>query len=468
MPIRIMTAVLALLALLLPTASYAEQRARAESTDARMDRYLDAYVDANHVPGLAVAFIDADGAQTHLLGEDGDGREVGTDTPFLIGSVAKTMTATVVMKLQSAGKLSLDDHVSDHLDFLRGSDPTIEQLLTHTAGFSSADGLSVADRHDNDPGAVERAVRDLEHTGTTGEYEYTSADFLVLGAVVEAVTAKPYAEVLENQLLTPLGMDATGATAAAAEALPPGHRLWWGRPVEFDPDFDESGTPYASVITTLSDLTRYARAQLGVSKGLPAAIRDPMQRPHVESSRDHYGLGWSITEVDGTRIVHHTGATPGYFTHVLLVPEEGVAVVLLANTYAESRAPSLAAAARDIWRITHGDDPELTGGDPVLSTLPWILSALVLLGAVGMALSRRTLRRRGLRVAVGLGCLVLVVALWMLPGIFGQDLRALRIWMPDAAWSLIAGMATWSLAAVGFLVPRGEAVREDEAAPEPA
>ncbi|WP_408641709.1 serine hydrolase domain-containing protein [Solicola gregarius] len=420
----------------------------------RVDDYLDAYADQNDIPGVVAAVIGPDGTEhEYAYGTDGDGDEVDTETPFLIGSVAKTMTATIVMQLESKGKLALSDHVSEHIDFLPEGDPTIEQLLTHTAGFTGADGIAVADRYDNEPGAIRRAVESLEHSGTVGEYAYTSADFLVLGAIVESVTGRPYEEVLESDLLEPLGMTRSSASAEAAAELPPGHRLWWGRAAGYDPPFDESGTPYASVISTLADVETYATAQLR-GEAISSDIRENMQRPRVESSDDHYGLGWSVTDDDGERIVHHTGATPGFFVHVLLVPDRQSAVVILTNVYSEAAAPSLAAGAEDVWRIVDGDSRTPAGSDPVLGAMPWVLSGIALFGLALAVLSLwRPVRRRGRIIAAAVS-LVVVVGLWLLPGLVGYDLRALRIWAPDAAWSLIAALALWAIAAIGWLLPR--------------
>ena len=421
----------------------------------QVDKYLDAYAEQNDLPGLAAAVIGPDGVEhEYLRGEDGNGDPITEDTSFLIGSIAKSMTATIVMQLERQGKLALDDHVSDHIDFLPDADPTIEQLLTHTGGFTSADGIAVADRYDNDPGAVRRAVESLEHSGTVGEYAYTSADFLVLGAIVESITGRPYGDVLESDLLEPLGMRDSAADEQAAEDLPPGHRFWWGQPVRYDPDFDESGTPYGSVASTLTDLETYATAQLR-GDAIPADIREQIQQPWVRASNDHYGLGWSVTQLHGEPIVHHTGANPGYFSHVYLVPDQGKAIVILTNAYSEARAPSLAAGAEDIWRILEGEGREPTAGDPMLSALPWILTAVA---ASGLALAVpslwRPVRRRR-RFAAAAACLVVGAALWLLPGFFGYDLRALRIWLPDTAWALIAGLVLWVLAGVLWLLPAG-------------
>lgn len=261
----------------------------------------------------------------------------------------------------------------------------------------------------------------------------------MLGAIIESITGGSYGDVLVSQLLAPLGMHDSAAREETTEDLPPGHRFWWGRPIRYDPAFDESGTPYASVTSTLTDLETYATAQLR-GDAIPAAIRKQMQLPRVESSNDRYGLAWSVTQVDGVPIVQHTGGTPGYFSHVYLVPDRGVAIVILANAYSEARAPSLAAGAEDVWRIREGETREPADSDATLTALPWILAAIPAagLGIGGLSVWRPV--RRPLRYLVAAICLLVGVGLWLLPGFFGYDLRALRIWMPDAAWSLIAGL----------------------------
>lgn len=419
----------------------------------RIDDYLDEYAEENQIEGLAAAVIGPDGVEyEQLSGKDGDGAPIREDTPFLIGSVAKTMTATIVMMLADERRLSLDDQVSDHIGFLPEGDPTIEQLLTHTSGFSSADGIAASERFDNEPGSIRRAVESLEHSGMAGDYAYTSADYLVLGAIVESLTGRAYGDVLEATLLDPLGMDDSAADADGAAGLPPGHRLWWGRPFGYDPGFDGSGTPYGSVTSTLTDLESYATAQL---RGdiIRADLRDQMQQPQVDASDDRYGFGWSITDIDDERIVHHTGANPGYFAHVLMVPERQYAVVIMANTYSEARAQSLAAGAEDVWRIANGEDRQPVGGDMLLMAAPWILAVIAVLGLGLAVLSLRRPVRRARRFAAAAVCAITAVVLWKLPGFVGYDLRALGHWMPDMAWSLKIGVALWGIAMALFAFP---------------
>lgn len=418
--------------------------------------YLENLADRQHVPGLAAATIDETGdVEEYLLGEDGDGSRVDRDTPFLIGSLAKSMTATLVTQLVDEDQVDLDESVSTYLDwFEEEPPPTVEQLLTHTSGYSGIDGLRVSERFDNEPGALGRAARDLSRTGDRGEYSYSSANYLLLGAVIEKVTDRSYADVLETDLLDPLHMDDTSASADEVDT-PPGHRIWWGqRAKAYDPGFDESGAPFGYIVSTLADLERYAAAQSGhAPDSLSRPLLDRMQTSHTGAEDDGYGYGWRIRGDGEDRIVHHDGSTPGYFTH-LVMGADGVSVVLLANSYSQPGASALGAAAEDLHDIIRGGNPAGASSDALLLSVPWILGAVALAGLAVALCARRRPRRRVARWTAAVGSVLASVGLWMLPGFLGANLHVMRNWFPDAAIVLIVGMVTWSLAALMLVLPR--------------
>ncbi|WP_170225086.1 serine hydrolase domain-containing protein [Nocardioides albertanoniae] len=429
--------------------------AMAREGDGAVEAYVDSWREVNHVPGAAVAVIDADGVQTYVSGEDGDGAAVSRTTPFLVGSVAKTFTSALVLRLVDEGRLRLDDPVQEHLPWLDAPRVSVRQLLTHTAGYTAGDGLAVSERFDSSPGALRRAAGDLERHGTPGRYAYNSADYLVLGALIEEVTGRSFASVVEESLFDPVGMTETAADAQGADALPPGHRQWWGWTRAYDPGFDESGASYGYVVSTLDDLTTYARALLA-GEVLPHSLEDEAWSvQEVTGAGRGYGYGWSVEDGDQPR-VHHTGATPGYFAHVSLVPEEGRAVVVLANAYAEKRAPSLAAAAADIDRIARGGSASVRGGDPILTAAPWLLMAFVPLG-LGLALAaRRGPRSPRLRWACAAVAALATGALAVLPRLLGGSFGTAFTWLPDLALGVVASSATLLLVAVSCAVrPRG-------------
>lgn len=399
-----------------------------------IDGYLSGWADANGVPGAAVAILDGDEVDTYMRGTDGDGRPVTSDTPFLVGSVAKTMTSAVVLRLVAEDRIGIDEPVSAYLPWLEAPDMSVRQLLTHTSGYRMTDGVAVSERYVEGADAIRQAAEDLEHTGQVGEYEYNSADYLVLGALVEEVTGQPYAEAAERMLFSPLRMDAT--TAAGGDGLPPGHRLWWGRPRSYDPGFDDSGAPYASVMSTLDDLVAYARAALD-GELLPSHLVNEAWSIQAVTGEDRgYGLGWSIDESGEAPVVHHTGATPGYFAHVWLVPSKDRAVVVLANAYAEARAPSLVSAASDIDAIAHGERAAVRGGDPVLTAMPWLLLVPAVVGVVATLPVRRYSRRRRRLIAV-VAAVSTALVLAALPWLTGYGVRFLWTWMPDILAALV-------------------------------
>ena len=419
------------------------------AVDTAVEAYVEDWRDANGVPGAAIAVVDGEDVRTYLSGEDGDGAPVSPATPFLVGSVAKTFTSALVLGLVEDGRIRLDDPVNSYLAWLDAPRMTVRQLLTHTAGYTAGDGLAVSERFDNEPGSLRRAAGDLEHHGTPGEYAYNSADYLILGALVEEVTGRSFAAVAREDLFEPLGMTDTAADADGASSLPAGHRHWWAWTRAFDPGFDESGAPYGYVVSTLDDLVTYVRAQLA-GQVLPHGLEGEAWSIQEVTGPGHgYGYGWSVEGRDRRR-VHHAGANPGYFAHVSLIPGEGRAVVVLANSYAEKRAPSLSAAAVDIDEIARGGSATVRAGDPLLSSAPWILAGLVSVGLALTLVARRFPVSRRLRWGWSVVAGLAAVSLALLPRVLGVTLGFALTWMPDLGVALVAGGVTFLLVAASW------------------
>lgn len=441
--------------------------AASAETDARSFDRVAARLDGERIPHWAVGVTTT--SETTFERLEG----VEADTPFLIGSVSKSMTATLVMHLVEEGDLALDDEVTEHLpDFElageAGRDITVRQLLDHTSGISTAAGLETGDVVDDDPDALQRLVRTLRDSEPVSEpgdeHHYSSANYLVLGAMVEEVTDLAFGAALERDVLQPLRMDDSIATTEEAEEtdLGAGHRFVFGRPVAYGAGYSASGVPYGYVASTLADLTTYARFQLGAD--VPGA-RDvvskeglaEMHEAQVETSGPGraYGLGWSVRDVEGIddTVVEHTGTTPGYFAHVLLVPERGIAVVLLADAASEAKAPAVAGVGADLVRVATGGEAIGASADPLLSAAPWVVLVIALAGLLVLALQASRLARRGrgrivVRLVVTASCLAVAALAWLAPGLLGVDWRTVLMWAPDLGWSLVAVVVLWSLAGV--------------------
>lgn len=436
---------------------------------AQVDAYLRNRMEATKAPGLVYAIVTPDSIE-HIgaWGHDGDGHPVTSATPFLWGSVSKPVTATAVMTLVEAGAISLDEPVRTYLpsfslaDEELATEVTVRHLLEQTSGIP--DGTGVTDQFDRRPDPYGGAVADLADVAplfSPGErHEYSSANYLVLGAVVEAASGQTFTEYLHDHILDPLEMTGTITTPDEADAaLPDGHRYVFGRPVSVAASYDQTGPSYGYLGGTVKDLAHFAMAQLnggryGSTQVLDASTTELMQTGTAHINDTHsYGLGWrdDTRNADlGTRTIWHGGAVQGYQAMVLLLPDMDRGVVVLQNIYGFFQDSGLAAVGLGATRLLAGGQPAAASSDGtyaiVLTGLVAVCAALAV--AIGWPI-RRLFRRAAYpgsqsRTVIEMACWTLgglalaYLAGIQLPKMVGATLRLIPLWAPDVGWLLIA------------------------------
>nr|WP_280139766.1 serine hydrolase domain-containing protein [Salibacterium halotolerans] len=141
-------------------------------------------------------------------------RVVLFDTPFLIGSLSKTLKSLAIMMLVEEGKIELDEPIQSYIpSFTYRTDSskqiTVLHLLEQTSGISSFEGLKVTDKDRSKEGAINQAVKELSGVALSHEpgeiYEYNN--YLLLGAIVEKVSNQTFSDFLNTTIFTPLGME---------------------------------------------------------------------------------------------------------------------------------------------------------------------------------------------------------------------------------------------------------------------
>jgi D-alanyl-D-alanine carboxypeptidase len=456
----------------------AAARPAADPLASRVADHLADQSGAAGVPGTAWAVVrDGRTIVRGTAGDDGDGEPVGPHTRFLLGSVAKPVTAMAVLQLVERGRLGLDDRVQQHLPWFhpRGDGAagmTVRHLLTHTSGISTADGLAVADRYRTGARTAEdaRELDDVALVGSPGsEHRYSSANYLLLGALVEQVTGTRFGDHLRGHLLQPIGMSDAVVDESTATSLPPGHRLAFGRAWRFDPGYDGAGVSYGYLGASLEDCTALLRVllQRGTIDGsrvLRPGTVELMESPAVAAAGGHYGLGWRVGRLHGARVVWHSGATPGYFATVLLAPESNTGVVVLANGYSVARDAQLNEMAFDVLRLVRGEDPRPASPDRLLLAGPWallVLAAGLVAGSVAVLVRGR--RLRAVRTAGGVLVVALVAAGLRLgiPWSQGIGWDRVALWDPGLAVAVdavLAGSAV-HVGSRGLLLARAAAAR---------
>jgi CubicO group peptidase (beta-lactamase class C family) len=300
-------------------------------------RSLTETFEGSETPGLVVAAagVDEAGAASQVSPADtpADGR-------FEIGSVTKTMTATLLALLAADGTLSLDDGVGRWLPAGANGGITLRQLATHTSGLPRI----APNYRPADPGnfwagfTPELAEEGLRQAAVTpGVRLYSNFGYQLLGLVLERASGRDYSGLITERLLGPLSMTCSGVGPAGGGIPLPGHAR--GREVRH---WDRPLPGAGGVEATIGDLARYAGACLRPPRTPLGAALAAAQVPQVpiEAGRAQ-ALGWIV--VDG-RLRGHGGGTGGFSACVIIDASRGRGVVILASSRGYSDA--LAQAAR--------------------------------------------------------------------------------------------------------------------------
>ncbi len=263
------------------------------------------------------------------------------ETVFSVGSITKQFTAAAIMKLESMGKLSVEDPVSKYFPDAPGDKAsiTLHQLLTHTAGFPGA----IGDDYDNvDAVQFARLAFAEPLLGPPGQqYEYSNVGYSLLGIIVEKTSGLGYEKFLRENLWLPAGMKHTGYVLPGfqKEQLATGYRdgQRWG--TALDHPWLPEGPGWhlranGGVLSTVGDMHLWYKA-LKNSTVLPKTATDKMFAPQVaEGPRglSHYGYGWVVQEADGHKIIWHNGGNGVYNANMTMVPAEDLCVVVSSNS----------------------------------------------------------------------------------------------------------------------------------------
>ncbi|MET1071940.1 MAG: serine hydrolase domain-containing protein [Umezawaea sp.] len=309
---------------------------------------LDELTARHRVPGAVLGVLRAGTVETAATGilNVETGVSATPDSLFQIGSITKVYTATLALQLTDEGALDIDFPIAAVLPELELGEPhaaarvTMRHLLTHTSGIEGDHFIDVGRGDD----VLERYVRTcaglgFSHpVGTT--FSYCNTGYVIAGRAIEVLTGMTWDAALRERLLDPLGLHAT--VTLPEEVLrfraAHGHTVGPDKPIKLAPApmLPRSTGPAGLIWATAADTLAFARAHLEGTDVLSPASAAMMQAPQVElpdrwTLGSHWGLGWILYDWDGRRVYGHDGATLGQAAFLRVVPDAGVAVVLLTN-----------------------------------------------------------------------------------------------------------------------------------------
>ncbi|MGB8455626.1 MAG: serine hydrolase domain-containing protein [Anaerocolumna sp.] len=293
------------------------------------------------IPGLAIAIVSGkDIIYLKGFGKTNEsGGRVTEKTAFYIGSSSKSFTAMAVMQLEEAGALNIDDLVIRYMPEFRclhnGEEVTIRQLLNHTSGFSTYEGMKIYNRKAKEslsqPSNNRHNVRLSRKPGAS--YEYSNLNYVILGAIIEIVSGMTYEDFIVNKIFKPLDMHRSFADCRKAleYGLEKGYQPVLGSIRQTEYEVHQELIPAGYLATCAEDMAKYMIANLngGSYKNSIILSEDGISMLHTKSSEtsDHYGLGW----FDFGELVHHGGSCENYHANMMLLPSRRIGIAIMYN-----------------------------------------------------------------------------------------------------------------------------------------
>ncbi|MGW6520691.1 serine hydrolase domain-containing protein [Streptomyces sp. NPDC054962] len=316
-------------------------------------------------PSLVAAVVRDGRAVWHGARTSVDGHAPDENVQYRIGSITKTFTAVLVLRLRDEGVLDLEDPLEKHLPGSGAGEATVAELLAHTGGLAAE---SPGPWWERTPGSLRPELADVLGDRSAPfpagrRHHYSNPGYSVLGALVEELRGAPWEEVLRREVLEPLALDRTTvrsqAPAAGGWAVHPWADVLLPEPTE---DFGRMAAA-GQLWSTTGDLARFAAfLARGDERVLSAETLREMWTPAAPAGLPDvadgstYGLGLQIQHRDGRLLVGHSGSVPGFLATLTIGVADDVAAVVLANCTSGVLTSQVAA---DLVRIVAEAEPRI-------------------------------------------------------------------------------------------------------------
>jgi len=358
--------------------------------DAHFVQALEAFVaDARRrlevVPGIAVAISRANGpllVAAYGRADVETGLPATPDTLFYIASSTKSFVGLALARLDARGEIDLDwtlAELAPDVGFapeVRAGEVTLRHLLTHTHGLDNgAMTFRLAYSGEHDPAALWRLLARLEPNGEAplGTFNYGNLGYNVATLLIERRLGRSWQEIVETEVLEPLGLRRTIARGLA------GARRDWAFASPYDSARPEAGERLylvkeddtmqsaGGMFSTARDLARWIQVNLAAARGEASPIPAPVVASTHNAiaalderfemfQRSGYGLGWYSGDFGGDGLFHSFGGFAGARAHVSFMPARNLGVAVLVNDQGSGFVLADAVAAFAYEWFQHGPE----------------------------------------------------------------------------------------------------------------
>jgi serine beta-lactamase-like protein LACTB, mitochondrial len=307
--------------------------------------FVRALVEGQRLPGFAITVSLGQRIVWHEGFGFADVNALVKATPqtkFRIGSVSKLLTATLLMRLVEGQRVQLDAPIGQSLTLpAQLTTVTLRQLAGHLAGIRHYRGNEfLTTTHFATLREALAVFADDSLIAVPGSrYAYSSYGYNLIGAVLEAVTATLFSDLVRREVLAPLGMTATVADVAGVPILDRAQTYTiTSAGIAPAPHDDLSGRwPSGGFLSSTDDLVRLGRSVLVpglLSERSLLAMLTPQRL--TSGAPATVGIGWRLS-VDsvGRRYVHHGGSSNGGAAFLLVYPDQQLVIAMASNAFAQ-------------------------------------------------------------------------------------------------------------------------------------
>lgn len=324
----------------------------------QLTQKIEHLIKTKKIPGCAIAIVDHDkiiymnAFGVRKMTEGKKGEPINIDTIFQLGSLSKSITATLVAILQKHSAFNIDGSAKAHLPWI-SSDTTTRHLLSHTSGYVRTGWNNKIEA--NTPRIT--LVRDLSAhpQSTPGKtFDYHNLAFSLLEDILMHATKSPFENLLQRYLFTPLGMTHASCgyplfNRTENKAWP--HQIIKGAlaPSPTLSRFYHAHVPSAGGLNAnIRDMANFLLLQLNGQTNLISKEELSSFHTPITSTKDAfrwfkkeaagakistwYGLGWRIVDIDHRRIVYHGGWLKGFKNFMAFLPDRKIGIVILHNS----------------------------------------------------------------------------------------------------------------------------------------
>jgi len=313
-----------------------------ETLEFKIAKWGNAFIENYNIPGMQLSVS----SKNNTIFSEGFGysdveneKKVNPQTRFRIASVTKPITAAAMIKLASEGKLDLDADVRTYVPSFPEKKHTLttRQLAGHLGGIRDYFEISIDEviknpHFENATEAINVFKNDTLMAKPGNQYLYTSFGYNLLGAAIEGASGQTYLEYMQDNIWKPLLMSNTYGDIADSTMINK-TKFYYPNEAEAEPYDLSYSHASGGLISTTEDLLKFGN-ELLYGHIFESSFKNKLFETQytTDKSPTNYGLGWYIgKDLNGHKIWYHVGQGPSSGAVLILYPDEGIVISLLAN-----------------------------------------------------------------------------------------------------------------------------------------